>query len=122
MKSKETLELAESFMVNWFKVFGPPVQMVGDQESAWSYDAFGAFLQRHRVRRVLLTRGDHAWLVERRHDTLRRIILKTDSDLQQQGIEMSFKHLVSEASFVCNAILESGGYSLYTSVFGNSHG
>ena len=118
INSKETMELMESFIIHWFKVFGPPVQVVADQEGGWANDAFGSFLSRHRVRRVLLPKGDHAWSIERRNDTLRRVIQRTDSDLQQQGITLSFKHLVSEASFVCNAILENGGYSVYTSVFG----
>ena len=73
--TKQLEDLVKLFKRRWMEIFGPPENLTTDQEGALAHAEFGRWCERHHILRHLLPKEDHAWIIERHHDILRRIYL-----------------------------------------------
>ena len=80
--SKLLSELASLFHKRWLQVLGPPENFTCDQEGSLAHAEWGRFCERHTINRHLLPTEDHAFIIERRNDILRKIYLRLKAALQ----------------------------------------
>ena len=68
----------------------------------------------------LTAKNQHAAIVERHNELLRRQIHLTDMEATKQGLRVSFEHALQEATFAKNTLLQHGGFSPYEALYGRT--
>ena len=127
VKSREHQELLNCMFDSWFSVFGPPAQLVMDQETSLMSHEAGRELERFNVERV--PKGTTAGpagkqhtgtgLVERHVGLMEITMLKLEAELDRQGIVITVGDLVAkEAAMSHNISLNYGGATPSMCVFG----
>ena len=102
VESKEHVRLLSRMLEHWFSVFGPPHQLVLDQESSLMSLSAGKELERFNVEQV--PKGTTAGaagrqhtgtgLVERRIALVELTMLKLSAELDRQGIGHVAQHVL----------------------------
>ncbi|CAE7553108.1 RE1, partial [Symbiodinium sp. CCMP2456] len=126
VKSREHQELLNSMFLSWFSIFGPPAQLVMDQETSLMGHEAGRELERFNVERVPkgTTAGpaghQHtgAGLVERHVGLMEITMMKLEAELDRQGIAITIGDLAKEAAMAHNISLNYGGATPSMCVFG----
>ena len=126
VKSREHQELLNSMFESWFSVFGPPAQLVMDQETSLMGHEAGRELERFNVERV--PKGTTAGpaskqhtgtgLVERHVGLMELTMMKLEAELDRQGIAITVGDLAKEAAMSHNISLNYGGATPSMCVFG----
>ena len=126
VKSREHQELLNSMFDSWFSVFGPPAQLVMDQETSLMGHEAGRELERFCVERV--PKGTTAGpagqqhtgtgLVERHVGLMEITMLKLEAELDRQGIAITVNDLAKESAMSHNLSLNYGGATPSMCVFG----
>ena len=124
--SREHSELLNKMFDIWFVTFGPPAQLVLDQETSLMGHEAGRELERFGVERV--PKGTTAGpagkqhtgtgLVERHIGLLEISMLKLEAELDRQGIKISLGDLARECTMSQNMSLNYGGVTPSMAVFG----
>ena len=126
VENREYNHLLTKMLDVWFTVFGPPHQLVLDQESSLMSHAAGRELERFSVERVPkgTTSGaagkQHTGtgLVERRIGLVEITMLKLSAELDRQGLRLSPGELAKESAMSHNQTLNYNGASPSMAVFG----
>ncbi|CAE7220811.1 unnamed protein product, partial [Symbiodinium sp. CCMP2456] len=124
--SKDFQEVTRKMMECWIAVFGPPFQLISDQEqSVMSHEA-GRELERLQIERV--PKGTTAGqagkqhtgtgLVERHICLLELTMKKVEAELDRQGIAIQPHELARECAMSHNMSLNYGGATPSMAVFG----
>ena len=100
------------------RIFGPPENFTSDQEGALAHHEWGRFCERHKIKRHLLPTEDHAWIVERHNDILRKIYLRLESALQAEGIQCDPDDIMAEACYAKNITINHDGLTPYAGLLG----
>ena len=126
VRSREHHELLNKMFDIWYVTFGPPAQLVLDQETSLMGHEAGRELERFGVERV--PKGTTAGpagkqrtgtgLVERHVGLLEISMLKLEAELDRQGIQISVGDLARECSMSHNMSLNYGGVTPSMAVFG----
>ena len=126
VKGREHKELLGQMLEHWFMIFGPPRQLVMDQESSLMSHEAGRELERFNVERV--PKGTTAGpagrqhtgigLIERHIGLLQITMQKMESELDRQGLQMEVHGLARECGVAHNQSLNYGGYTPSMAVFG----
>ena len=111
---RSTDSLLRGLQTCWFGPFGPPVELISDQEGGLNEEA-GARLQARQCKLTLRARGQHVGI-----DLLRRQIHLMDSDATNHGLRVDFEQILSEAVFAKNILLTYGGWSPYEALYGRT--
>ena len=117
-ETKYLHELGKLFTRGWVRYFGPPENITSDQEGAFAHGEWGRWCERHQSERHLLPREDHAWIIERHNDILRRTYLRMKDALNAEGIECDDEDIMAEACYAKNIILNHEGQSPYAGLLG----
>ena len=84
--------------------------MISDQEGGLNEHA-AAVLEQFQIELNLKAKGQHAAMIERHNELLRRQIQQATND----GLRVSFIQILNEALFAKNVLLQYGGFSPYES-------
>ena len=124
--SKDFQEVTRKMMECWIAVFGPPVQLISDQEQSIMSHEAGRELERLQIERV--PKGTTAGqagkqhtgtgLVERHIGLLELTMKKVEAELDRQGIGIQPHELARECAMSHNMSLNYGGATPSMAVFG----
>ena len=123
---REHNELLGKMFEIWFVIFGPPYQLVMDQETSLMSHEAGRELERFLVERVPkgTTAGTAAQqhtgtgLIERHIGLTEISMLKLEAELDRQGIAIEVNDLARECAMSHNISLNYGGVTPSMAVFG----
>ena len=126
MESREWNVLARAFLQHWIRYFGPPRQLVSDQESSLMGHEAGAEFERFGITRVPkgTTSGDAGrqhtgtGLIERHVGLMSITMQKLEAELDRANISIELGDLAAEAAMAQNCSLNYGGVTPCMGVFG----
>ena len=118
VKDRNTDTLLTALQGSWFKHFGPPRSLVVDQEGGLTGPEAGTWLEARGVQLDPKARNQHATMVERHHELLRRQVHLLESHTLNEGLRASFSAILSEAVLAKNILFNVGGVSPYEAVYG----
>ena len=126
VSSREHHELLSKIFEIWFVIFGPPYQLILDQETSLMSHEAGKELERFSVERVPkgTTAGTAAQqhtgtgLIERHVGLTEISMMKLEAELDRQGISTSINDLARECVMSHNMSLNYGGVTPSMAVFG----
>jgi len=104
----------------WFRLFGPPTEIVTDQEGAMTSESAMAWAEHWHCALRFVPKGSHAHTVERHHEILRDTLHKVEDQCKLEGLVVNKEHVLSEATFAKNAFVQVQGQSPYTAVLGRT--
>ena len=94
----------------WINQFGSPAELISDQEGGLN-EVAAAVLEQLHIKLHLKAKSQHAPVVERHNEILRRQIHLMDQQATRDGLRVSFTQVLNEAVFSKNVLLQYGGYS-----------
>ena len=103
----------------WINQYGAPNQLISDQKGGLNEYA-GAVLEQLHVKLTLKAKSQHAPVVERHNEILRRQIHLIDQQATNEGLRVSFQQILNEAVFSKNILMQYGGYSPYEALLGRT--
>ena len=115
---RNTSALLSAFQVGWFKLFGPPKAVVVDQEGGLTGPEAAAWFEARTVSLEPRAKNQHADMVERHHEILRRQIHLLEGHTNNEGLRASFTAILAEATYAKNILFNVGGATPYEAVFG----
>ena len=126
LESRELSSILSSMINNWLKFFGPPRQIVADQESSLMTQEAGAEMDRLGISRRPkgTTSGKEGkkhtgtGLVEKHIDLTKNCMNKIREEAQRYSISVEKEELLSESLMAQNSTLNYGGYTPAMCVFG----
>ena len=97
----------------WIRLWGPPKNILTDQEGGLVSAAADTFFDRFRIHRKLVGKdgATSKGLVERHIQLVKLAMLKLKKLLEKDGIDISHSELVQEVCMSQNILLEYGGGS-----------
>ena len=124
--SKDFQEVTRKMMECWIAVFGPPMQLISDQEQSIMSHEAGRELERLQIERIPkgTTAGEAGkqhtgtGLVERHIGLLELTMKKVEAELDRQGISILPHELARECAMSHNMSLNYGGATPSMAVFG----
>ena len=96
-----------------------PAESISDQEGGLN-EVAAAVLEQLNIKLHLKAKSQHAPVVERHNEILRRQIHLMDQQATRDGLRVSFTQVLNEAVFSKNVLLQYGGYSPYEALFGRT--
>ena len=118
IKGKTQEALIEA-LDTWFRLHGPPKELIMDQETGIQASAETLqFLHRNGVHYEPRAKGQQVPYIDRRGALVREVMHKIISQLKREGIKMPIKQVLSEATFCTNALLSVNGSTPYNAVYG----
>ena len=120
VENKNTDTLLSALQTSWFKLYGPPRALVSDQEGGLTGPEAAAWLEAREVSLITRAKNQHADMVERHHEILRKQIHLLQSHTLNEGLRASFSAILSEATFAKNVLFNVGGASPYEAVYGRT--
>ena len=118
LASKSAPDLVETIMSGWVRQFGPMKVLIADGERGLATEEVSQFLDRVFVQLKTKAPGEHAQMVERHHEVLRRLLLRVESQLAQETIAVPFKALLSECVLAKNVMTTVAGQTPYRALYG----
>lgn len=85
LKGKTAEDLIAAISTHWIRRFGPMGVLIADGEKGPASEEVAQFLDRALVQLRPKAPGEHAHIVERHHELLRRLLLRAESQLRQRG-------------------------------------
>ena len=103
----------------WFRVHGPPDVLEGDQEGGWAraHEA-KTWMARWGTSFSPRAKNQHAWVVERHNEILRKLLHAISSQLKEEKIKVASECILSEALLANNIIISANGTSPYNALYG----
>ena len=92
--------------------------LVADREGALVSDMASQWMDHWSIEIRPKEVGAHAQIVERHHDALQRLLLRTEEQLTAEGLVIPMSALVAECSLMKNLLISVGGFSPYTAPHG----
>jgi len=111
-------DLIASIMTNWIRYFGPMKVLVADGEKGLASEEVAQFLDRVLVQLKTKAPGEHAQMVERHHELLRRIILRVESQLRAEGLIVPMEVILAESILAKNVLTTVAGQTPYRALYG----
>ena len=116
---RSTPSLLNGIRDGWINQYGSPNELISDQEGGLNEYA-AAILEDLGIKLHLKAKQQHAAVVERHNDLLRRQIHLMDAQAIADGLRVSFEQVLSEATMAKNMLLQYGGYSPYEALYGRT--
>ena len=106
---------------SWVSIFGPMKELIVDGETAITQGAaFKAYADRKGITVRERAPGQHARIVERRGALLRDALHRMDSQLEIEGLQVSFPERLSECTYSGNALVSVNGATPYNALLGRT--
>ncbi|CAL1165400.1 unnamed protein product [Cladocopium goreaui] len=100
------------------KLFGPPTNILSDQEGGLITDLVGDWMDRRGIQVCFRARGQHCGMVERHNEILRRQLHLLEDQSNAEGLAVTFSTVLAEAVFAKNAMFQLGNATPYEAIFG----
>jgi len=107
---RSTQSLLNGIRDGWINKYGSPNELISDQEGGLNEYA-AAILEDLGIKLNLEAKQQHAAVVERHTDLLRRQIHLMDAQAIADGLRVTFEQVLSEATLAKNMLLQYGGFS-----------
>ena len=120
LDDKETPTILNAITHMWFRLWGPPKRIVGDQEGALNSDAARAWATRWQVELKFRPRKSHAHTVERHNELLRNQLHRVEGQFQREGINVPHSCILDECLFAKNSMLSVHGRSPFQALLGRN--
>ena len=118
LQGKTAEDLIASIMTNWIRYFGPMKVLVADGEKGLASEEVAQLLDRVLVQLKTKAPGEHAQMVERHHELLRRIILRVESQLRAEGLIVPMEVILAESILAKNVLTTVAGQTPYRALYG----
>ena len=118
LPNREPSSIVDGFAACWLRLFGPPATVLSDQEGGLISDLACEWFDRRGIQLTLRAREQHAGMVERHHEILRRQLHLLEGQASSEGLAVPFTAVLAEAVFAKNAMFQCGNVSPYEAVFG----
>ena len=115
---RQTQTILSAITLAWIKLYGPMQTLVSDQEGALASEEGAVWAERWKINLLLKAKSQHAQVVERHHAILRDHLHKILAQLRSEKLLVSFQDVLSEATFVKNAMLTISGTTPYVALLG----
>ena len=92
--------------------------LIADGKRSLVTEQVSQFLDRVLIQLKTNAPGEHAPMVERHHEVLRRLLLRVESQLSQEGIAVPFKAILSECVLPKNVRKAVAGQTRYRALYG----
>ena len=112
LPDRTTDSILDGIRSGWINQYGCPGCLI--------YEKAAAVLETFDIQLHLTAKNQHAAIVERHNELLRRQIHLTDMEATKQGLRVSFEHALQEATFAKNTLLQHGGFSPYEALYGRT--
>ena len=118
LPSKSSTDIVQAITLDWVRPYGPMRLLVADQEGGLLADESAVWLDRWQIQLRTKEPGTHAQLVERHHDMFRRLLLRVESQIDEDGLAIPLPIIVAECCLAKNLLTSVVGTSPYQAVFG----
>ena len=118
MSDKTPTSIIEAVATTWIRPYGPMRVLIVDGESGLASEENAQWLHRISVEFTTKAPGVHATMVERHHELLRRIILRTEAQLKEEGISVPFSVIIAECVLAKNTLTTVAGQTPYRALYG----
>ena len=116
--NQQTETIQKAIHTHWLQHFSNPGTIISDQEGALKDEAMGQWLEQRGIRLVLRAKGQHAQLVERHHELLRKQLRVIDDQCTADALKVDFDYILSEAVLSKNCLISIKGRSPYEALYG----
>ena len=118
LKGRKAEDLIEAIMTHWIRHFGPMKVLVADGETGLCSEEVAQFLDRVLVQLKTKAPGEHAQMVERHHELLRKLLLRVESQLLAEGLNVPFEVILAECILAKNVLTTVAGQTPYRALYG----
>ena len=118
LEDKDTESLLNFIWTSWIQPFGPMHVLTVDGEGALASEQAAVALERMGTTRRLKAPGQHAQIVERHHEILRRQLCLIIAQCTEENLRIPFMRQLAEAVFAKNAFLTIGDGTPYKALYG----
>ena len=115
---RQTSTLLTSIDLHWVSVFGPPQVLLFDGETALDDDEAGDYFRMRGITKRTAAPRQHTRIVDRKIAVLRDTLHKLGSQLDEEGLDVPFNRMLSDAVYALNSLTSINGCSPYTAVLG----
>ena len=117
--SKNSADIITAITTDWLRHYGPMRLLIADQERGLLSDESAQWMDRWQIQVRSKEPGAHAQMVERHHDIFRRLLLRVESQLAEEGVMgIPLPMIVAECALAKNLLLSVGGSSPYQGLYG----
>jgi len=103
---------------DWIRHFDGPELIVADGEKGLVGEEVAQWLDRHNSNLKPKAPNEHAQMVERHHELLRRILLRVEAQLAEEGIVVPLDVILAECFLANNCLLTVAGHTPYRALYG----
>ena len=118
LPNREPSSIIDGFANCWVRLFGPPTNILSDQEGGLITDLVGDWMDRRGIQVCFRARGQHCGMVERHNEILRRQLHLLEDQSNAEGLAVTFSTVLAEAVFAKNAMFQLGNATHYEAIFG----
>ena len=115
---KDATAICDAIATCWLTIFGPFKTLVIDGERALVTEECKAFLASKGITIRTRAPNQHAQIIERRGAILRHSMHCIEEQLVREGITITFKQLLAEATFGGNCLITHNGASAFNARMG----
>ena len=108
-------------MTHWIRLFGPMKVLVADGETGLCSEEVAQFLDRVLVQLKIKAPGEHAQMGERHHELLRRLLLRVESQLRAEGLNVPVEVIVAECILAKNVLTTVAAQTPYRAPVSYTH-
>ena len=104
--------------IHWIRQYGAMQTFIADGESGLASEEVAQWLDRVGTQLKTKAPGEHAQMVERHHELLRRIILRLEAQLAEEGVRVPMSVIIGEALLAKNSLTTVAGQTPYRALYG----
>ena len=120
LPDRHAKSIIEAIRVHWVGRFSGMKTLVADGESGLASEEVAQYLDRCVPPIELKTKapGEHAQMVERHHELFRRILLRIEAQLAEEGLSVPMTAIVAEGALAKNSLITVAGHTPYRGLYG----
>ena len=107
-----------SVTTDWHRPFFAVRVLIADGESGFTTEEVSQWFDRWQIQLKTKAPDEHAQMVERHHELLRRLILKVETQLDQEGASVPLDVIVAECFLAKNIMVAVAGQTPYRALYG----
>ena len=118
LPDRSSESLIRAITNDWLRHFDAPDLIVADGEKGLVSEETAQWLDRHNSQLKPKAPNEHAQMVERHHELLRRILLRVEAQLSEEGIHVPLDVILAECFLAKNCLLKVAGHTPYRALYG----
>ena len=118
LASKEANSLIEAITRDWLRPYSAPRVLIADGETGLTTEHASQWLDRWQIQLKTKAPGEHAQMVERHHELLRRLLRKVEAQLTEEGLVVPMDVIVAECFLAKNVMVSVAGQTPSRALYG----